>query len=87
MKSCVDHLTFEERGSGQHEFLFSRNLMGRIFFLFLNNLQDNFFPPYLSAAFFFPQKGSIQVFEKMYLHLHRGYCSKSPDMELQGLKI
>ena len=49
--------------------------------------QDIFVPSHLSVGFFFPQRGSVQVFVKMYLHLHFGFCSNGPDMELQSLKI
>ena len=49
--------------------------------------QDIFVPSHLSVGFFFPQRRSVQVFVKMYLHLHCGFCSNGPDMELQSLKI
>ena len=49
--------------------------------------QDIFVPSHLPVGFFFPQRGSVQVFVKMYLHLHCGFCSNGPDMELQSLKI
>ena len=57
------------------------------FFPLPNSLQDSYFPLRLSAGFFFPPKGSVQVFYKMYLHLHCGYCSNSPDMKLQSNKL
>ena len=75
----ADDLTFEGRGgggggviSGQQEFFFFANL---------------FYPSHFSAGIFFPKKGSVQVFVNIYLHLHCGYCSNDPDMELQSLKI
>ena len=41
--------------SGQQAF-FSSNLVGRMFFFFLNSLQDIFFPLHFSAGFFFSSK-------------------------------
>ena len=58
--------------SGQQEFFF---------------LQTFFYPSHFSAGIFFPKIGSVQVFVNIYLHLHCGYCSNDPDMELQSLKI
>ena len=66
---------------------FPRNLLCGIFFTF-SMLCGIFFSLLTSLQDFFPQKRSVQVFVKMYLHshwlvyLHCGYCSNSPDMEL-----
>ena len=69
---------------------FSSNLVGRIFFSLLNALQDIFFPPappHFSAGFFFLEKGSCVYIYKMYLHLHCGHYSNSPNIELQSVKM
>ena len=57
------------------------------FFPFRNALQDIFPPPHFSAGYFFLEKGSFVYISKMYLHLHCGHCSDSPNMELQSLKM
>ena len=61
--------------SCQQDF-FPENLLGRIFFSLPICLQD-----------FFPLEMVSSSFVKMYLHLHCGYCSNGPDIELQSLKI
>ena len=79
----ADHLTFEAGRGGlvgnfwsAELFFFCKPLLGRIFFSLLICLQD-----------FFSLKRGSPSFCKMYLHLHCGYCSNGPDMELQSLKI
>ena len=59
----ADHLTLGGGGGGWgwvvisgKQYFFPSNLVGRIFFLLLNALQDIFSPPHFSAGFFFPQK-------------------------------
>ena len=55
----ADHLTFEGGGVDDFwsaSFLFSSNLVGRIFFFLLNACRIFFFPLHFSAGFFFPQK-------------------------------
>ena len=58
---------------------FPRNLLCGIFFTF-SMLCGIFFSLLTSLQDFFPQKRSVQVYVKMYLHC--GYCSNCPDMEL-----
>ena len=95
----TDHLTLEGGGGGERcggaavgDFLVSK------FLFFLATWWAGYFsPPKCSAGYFFPLLISLQDFFSskkcrvyiyiMYLHLHCGYCSTSPHMELQSLKM
>ena len=73
----AEHLTFEGRGGG------GGVIPGQQKFFFYKPS----FPFSFPCRIFFPNKGSVQVFVNMYLHLHCGYCSNDPDLELQSLRI
>ena len=48
--------------SGQQDFFFSSNLVGRIFFPSQMLCKIFFFSPHFSAVFFFPQKSVVFTF-------------------------
>ena len=84
----ADHITFEAGWEVGGRVRWVGNFWSaRIFFSCKPAGQDIFCPFSFVCRIFFPQRGSVQVFVKMYLHLHCGYCSNGPDMELQSLLL